>query len=475
MHTRRLISRRPLVTLALLAASLCVAQPPLATPETHKQTERSHDAERFADLLARLAKHDKLTLGLPPGDSPPGAFDVSLVLGEEQVTAALVRHSLRAASFQVLDDRGGGALVPVDPGPVRTYRGTLVERPEARVAATLRPDATLIARIALSDATWYVEPAIRAGAAEAAPTSHIGCRRDALLRSAGTCGVESGAQPAEDPIVTRGSSASSAHYRAQIAFDADYEYYDEYRSTGAAVGPIETNINQAGDICERDVAICYEVTAIIVRTSSADPYSDTEDADPLLTEMTMHWRGQPHGHSALDDASDDLQAPDRHDHRAGLGRRDRVQRGERLAVLGVWPPGGHLGPADRTALCAHEIGHNWNACHCNLSACGVVDPCGIMTSVVGGRDCFSQLSQNQIEARRNLMASCQLAMCGYGLTLLIPEFPFLTIENAVAAARCRTVISIRNGTYVLPTGVLNPPAGHTVRFEARGGTVVLDH
>src|SRR5688572_5364079 len=70
------------------------------------------------------------------------------------VLLQLAPHSVRAAGFQLLEQREDGRLVAIDPGPVTTYRGDFVGLPGSRVAASLMDDG-LYARCFLPSGEEY--------------------------------------------------------------------------------------------------------------------------------------------------------------------------------------------------------------------------------------------------------------------------------------------------------------------------------
>ena len=66
-----------------------------------------------------------------------GALTTKIKVDDETWTLVLRRHSLRADDFQVLvQAEPNGELVPVQPPPVRTYRGSVLEVPDALVSAS---------------------------------------------------------------------------------------------------------------------------------------------------------------------------------------------------------------------------------------------------------------------------------------------------------------------------------------------------
>lgn len=449
-----------------------------------KQVGEKADAraiDRHDRLVSALVRHTVQTLELPDSTSPPDSFEFAVELAGIPLVATLARRSIRAEGFQVLEDHGGSAPVAADPGPVRTYRGIVVGRPDSRVTAFLDGDGALRARIKFGETIWHIEPVPPTRWRGRRP-EHVVYRGEDVIGSSGTCGVDSSDTPIAVPLRDSGGGAETRggfeFFRAQIAFDADYEYFDEYGSTSAVQAQIETNMLECEDIYEDDVELCWEITVIVVRNNASDPYSDEENASALLAEFANHWNanfaGTPRTTAHL------MTGKDLEGSTIGIAR-----------VGGIRCFGGSPDVSEayglqediviqsrRTELCAHELGHNWNACHCDdASDCVEIEDCGIMSSSVGlteGRTHFSEFSRDQIEAHIALVSACQLQPCGCGVMILIPEYPFATIETAIASATCGSIVSIRFGTYTVPTGILNSGPGRAVRVEARGGTVFIN-
>ncbi len=347
------------------------------------------------------------------------AFDVTIDGVRRTVT--LRPFSVRTdgtTAYEVGDD---GVMVPVELPPTRTWRGEVTGRPGMVAAATLMADGTVRAMLHEPGAgTWGVEP-LEADVPGLPVAAHA-VYRDRDLGDLGvTCGTTEAERiaPADawpggiDPAVLAAEraalgaghieagarvAAGGSGSRTQVLIDADWEYFSlNGFSTSNTIADIETLLNAVGLIYQEQTGICYAVSAFVIRTSFDDPYSGTNGED-LLGQFRAEWSGQS--------------VPARDLAHLFTGREiDGTEVGRAfLGVVCSQAFGYAYSQAqftdnftDRTQLVAHELGHNWNACHCNTEECtgGSPDPdCGIMTSFVNGSLDFGSRSLSTIEAHR---------------------------------------------------------------------------
>lgn len=110
--------------------------------------------------------------------------------------------------------------------------------------------------------------------------------------------------------------------------------------------------------------------------------------------------------------------------------------------------------SDRVCLTAHELGHNWGACHCDNSICtgGGTDPdCGVMCSLLGGcAGTCTSFGQRSLAAI-NATASSAVCLATLGPP---PQFPFCeTFESGLSSATWSY-----NAASELATNSSNPPS-----------------
>lgn len=149
---------------------------------------------------------------------------------------------------------------------------------------------------------------------------------------------------------------------AELACDADFQYFQDYGSTTATMNRIESVINTLNLQYESEVNITHQITTILVRTSSNQPYTST-NAVTLLNQFRNEW----------------------------LANQGGIQRDVAHLFTGKNINGGTIGIAWIGAVCssfgfglaesdfnnnfacatdlsAHELGHNWSAQHCTCTS-----------------------------------------------------------------------------------------------------------
>src|SRR5690606_23167451 len=136
----------------------------------------------------------------------------------------------------------------------------------------------------------------------------------------------------------------------------------------------EAVMNGVDLIYARDANVRFEITTTIVRTSVNDPYDGT-DSGAILDQFRAHWNAN-HG-SIHRDTAHLMPGRDVDGNVIGVAW---------LSVLcGTGYDYGYSqsrfsgSMAYRTALTAHEVGHNFSAGHCNGDS-----DCWIMCSGIGG-------------------------------------------------------------------------------------------
>ncbi|MCK4873034.1 MAG: hypothetical protein KAS72_09945 [Phycisphaerales bacterium] len=303
-------------------------------------------------------------------------FVTTVVIDGQERMLLLHPHSMRSADYQLLVDSGSGA-VPVESAAPSTYRGHVLGVGGSRAAASL-VDGQLSALIDMADGRlWFVQPLTDA-VPGADPADHVVYDKDDSIPGDWTCGNDMLLPPVHDHddggdgYGTRGGGTQIA----EIAFDADYEYY---QLNGSSVSATETDIenvlNDIDLIYDRDVDITYTLTTIIVRSSPSDPYTSS-DAGTLLNQFRTEWNSNQGG------VQRDLA---------------HLMTGRELngSVIGVAWVGVvcNLNYAYglsqsrfttnfnyRVTLTSHEMGHNWDADHCDQDGFN----CKIMCSGLGG-------------------------------------------------------------------------------------------
>lgn len=276
-------------------------------------------------------------------------------------------YSVRAASFEARAQLDDGSWVVLPPEPVRTYRGTIASDPGSVVVASML-DEGLHARLRLSDGEeFWVEPLV-----EHMPGMDAGAHVVYATESVNDIGANCDASRLEavDPPGLRlrdessqGSNAGSyagGPVTAEIACDADFEYFSTWGgNTQARIESVIAGINLQ---YSSEVGITHEITTILIRTSSNDPYTKTK-ADQLLNEFRNEWNSNQAG--VQRDLAHLFTGKNLSGTTIGIAYISQVCN--LSLAYGLVESDFASNFACVTDLSAHEIGHNWGADHCNCS------------------------------------------------------------------------------------------------------------
>jgi hypothetical protein len=206
----------------------------------------------------------------------------------------------------------------------------------------------------------------------APPSAHLVYNNRDLILGQWKCGSDI-LEPAHDDGTGVGDQGTGLKI-CDVGFDADVEFYNKnHGSVDETMLDIEKVMAGVETIYERDTQITYEVTTILVRTGEPDPYSST-DPGTLLNQFRAEWNAN---HDAI-----------RHDIAHLMTGKNLNGSVIGIAYLGVVCSTSGYGLSQsrftsnfsyRVGLTAHEMGHNWNANHCDGT-----NPCYIMCSSIGG-------------------------------------------------------------------------------------------
>ena len=340
--------RTSLLSLALL--SLLPSLPAQAVPAPQ-------------DVLDAFGLHAATLQALVIPTPPPPVLRVGVEIDGNPLLLELLPYDVRSADFQLLVD-DGQTLQRVPTPPSVTWRGQVVGR-ESAVAASVR-HGQLHALLRLGEKTYAVEPVDQRVPAWPAPV-HVVYRSDALRAVDARCGATG--QPV--PIGGGGGVGPAALKVAEVACDADFEFYQRHNSSVTEVqDTITTILNGVDLIYERDVEIQMQITTILVRTTAI--YTSA-DINALLTEFRNRWNAN---HTSI-----------RRDYAHLFDGKGSFAGVIGISYLGVVCSGNSAygvskafsGLTQNVGLVAHEMGHNWNAGHCDATP-----PCNIMCSGLGG-------------------------------------------------------------------------------------------
>lgn len=381
MRTPRSLASLPIAAVvALAAAATAPAQQARPAPAAVRDALHVRAAWVFD---ARL-----------PASAPRG-LRLRLPLGPASYRVELRPHDLRSRDFRLLVDRGD-RLEQVPTPPSVTYRGEILDRPGGEVAASLI-DGRLTAAVRLArGGVWQVQPL--AEALPGAPrTRHVVYRAaDVAWPHPLRC---ANAERALPESLRRGGSggAPAAMKEAEIAIDADLEYYQKNGSDVVRTQNRVTTIMNAVDaIYRRDVEIQYRITTIVVRTKRTYNPPLFGFLPFLLLDYQRYWN-QNHGNVPRDVAHL-FTGKGQFSGIIGVSLLGQVcNLSTAYGVSKAFSPTASL----NVALVAHELGHSWGAIHCSGSTCNIMCANLNGTGCSGKFDSFGPLSKFSIVTFKN--------------------------------------------------------------------------
>lgn len=312
-----------------------------------------------------------------PGNTRQTMY-VPVVLGGGVYTLELTPSSVRSPDFRLLVDDGSGNLVQT-PAPVeQTYRGRVVEIPGSRVAASIGEHMT--AQVIFNDDPddgWYIQPL--ADVLDGVPADvyvvYPGLATRATGHSCGGALEHAEHDGFSDIDLQAGSPRGTTIHTAEVAYDADYQFYQlNGSSQNNTIADIENIQNGINTIYERDCDVTFVITEIIVRTSSgSNPYT-SNSAETLLNQFRSHWLANHTG--VHRDLAHLMTGRSINGSVIGIAWLSTVCTNNGFGLSQSRFTGNYN---SRISLTAHEMGHNFSAPHCDGQS-----QCHIMCSGLGG-------------------------------------------------------------------------------------------
>ncbi|MEQ1892161.1 MAG: M12 family metallo-peptidase, partial [Planctomycetota bacterium] len=297
----------------------------------------------FLSFLTQTTPARELVALALPTDLP-ARLALAVPVGGGAWTLALERHDLRAPDAFVRVVGAGGRTHDEPPPPATTYRGNVRGEPGSFVTATLRPEG-LQAWIELAEGERF----------ELLPAGGARHRLAPWVPEDFACGAPA-APATPEPVDVLAAHAAPLRpnclREAEIAFDADYAYYQAKGSSVAnVVAAIDTILAQVEHFYARDVQITYALTAYVVRTA---PFYTPTSGGSLLDQFRTEW--------VTNQAA--IQRDIAH---LMTGEPGSVIEYGGLAYVGVvCNTNVHYGwSMDGANIVGHELGHNWGAGHCH--------------------------------------------------------------------------------------------------------------
>lgn len=329
----------------------------------------AQDLGSDANKALGLAKSEVQSISVV--GQPTTGIQAALRINDRWAQISMEAFSVRAAGFELIEHRADGTYAAVDAGPVVTMRGTLEGEPGATVAGALLEDG-LYARIVLADEReLWLQPLAKT-LDTAGPDDYIVYEKKDILRSYTHCGADLIANNFGQSLPKAGADTGPAGaesdgnglFITEIACDADYEFYLDHGASMASVSNrIQTVLGTMNAQYESELGITHEITTILVRSSSNQPYTST-NASTLLGQFRGEWNSNHTG----------IQRDITH-----LFTGKSINSGTiGIAYIGVICNASYgyglvesdfnNNFASATDLSAHELGHNWNAPHCSCTS-----------------------------------------------------------------------------------------------------------
>ncbi|MSR69118.1 MAG: hypothetical protein EXS17_02055, partial [Phycisphaerales bacterium] len=344
-----------------------------------------------ADLTIReLSRFQLCTLALPT-DLPAHA-EFLIPVQDGFATVAIDKVSIRSDHFKVLVDSGGGVLTEVAAPAIRTYRGSLAGRPGTIVTGSLLPSGFSGVIHLENETTWIVQPLsdfrpdmpafgqhVAYSTADAIPDGR-GCALGrpgfpmAKYQSPLSAAIDAGETSNE------GGIAGTTPSQVELGCETDYEFFQKNSSSVPnTVNDIELIVSNVNTVYDRDVNITFELGTLVIRSDVADPYTTTT-IDGRLTEFGTKWATAPES-GIYRDISHMFSGYNYAGGAIGLAYLGVVCNAINNAQYGVVESRYITTLGYRISLSAHELGHNWDATHCDAQGTAA---CHIMCSSNGG-------------------------------------------------------------------------------------------
>jgi len=422
------------------------------TPGTSTTTPKlSDDLAGSAALRLDLRRCDIETLDVPDAMQP--VMLVRLPIDGAEHDVVLRPHSIRAVGFEVREQLADGSWRSVDPGPVRTVRGEVLDMPGAIVAGALT-EYGLTASIVMPDKTRrFVEP-LKGLVPGAERTQHAVYNETDVIEPMGTCGTPN-IGPGDVLDLDAGLNATSGGGGGglplsctDLACDSDVEFTNLWGGTAGVQDRIETVINTVNIQYESEVQITHLITTILVRTAEPDPYSSS-NSSTLLGQFRDEW---------LNNQSD---IP-RDVAKLFTGREISGSTiGQAWTIGGICTSSAFCHSqnsfnnsfACSTDLAAHELGHLWNGFHCSC-------PSNTMNASITCANTFSAQTISSIISHRNsrtCLTPCDGPEDGVTALPFFDDFESGTLDN--------TIWTGIDGAFVDAEGIDEPSGGFSLRIN----------
>lgn len=383
----------------LAAATVAsAAERPHSAPPITRTTTLPLTPPLRAMLAERLALRDAALQRIEFDDpSRGGTIMVEFVDGGAALELDVRR--LRADGFRVYEHRGP-QLVTTASHPSLTLRGDAFLEGDAhrwRAAVTIENDR-LRAFLHAEDGSMRAVQPLSDIDPSADPQLYVAYRGIDVDPIEGSCGTISLPKQGSSGVASewKTAAASTALKKAELAIEGDVAYFvAKGSSLPNAQSDVETIFNSITSIYEAEVGITYDISSLMFETDGSEQYSGMA-SDKLLENFRAYWNAN-YG-SIQRDTVHLLTGKNLSSNIIGLAYVGVICN--KSFGYGLSESTFSANMLQRVAVTAHEIGHNWNANHCNGQA-----DCAIMCSTIGGcsgqLQSFGNFETNEIEDFRD--------------------------------------------------------------------------
>ena len=309
---------------------------------------------------------------------------------------------LRGDDYRAVETLEDGTEREVAGPEVATYAGTAANMPGSEARFTI-DERGLTGLIVAEGETYFVEPFSNYSLG-GGPSDHVLYGLSDLNPEAfdGTCATTAAAKVLDAVEWAESAAKGGATRVVELATEADDEYVASMGGASAANAEILSIVNQVDGIYRAELGLTFRVVFQHTYRGS-DPYSNTSDPTRLLAQFRDEWNA--------------TRSSVRRDLAHLWTGRDLDGATVGLAYIGVLCSGSpytyglsqHLTNAPaKHILTAHEIGHNFNACHSDTSCNPNPSSCSntVMQSSIGSGFTFCQASREQIRRFVSASGSC---------------------------------------------------------------------
>ena len=328
---------------------------------------------------------------------------MSLVTNSHDFEVQLVPNDLRAPNYRAEEVGADGISRPVAMPAASTYKGNLQNEWGSNARFTVQ-DNKIEGMIITSGESFFVEPAQKYSSS-AQPNDYVLYKgsdvRSDIVRTCGATLDEQVNTSTKQFMSSATTGVAPAVFSplkvVEIATESDFEYTTALGGSAPANNDILAIMNQVQGIYERDIGLTFTVTFQHTWTT-ADPFGGS-GAVAILNAFTNYW-------------NTNFSTTPRDVAHLWSGKNFGGPNG--VAWTGVvCLDGAHsYGISDRETIApfrvtipAHEIGHNFNASHCDGQA-GCDNTIMVATQTQSNTSTFCAFSVNEITNFVNANSGC---------------------------------------------------------------------